>query len=212
MVQLLLNIPAFVLATSLLAIVPGQGMAMVLRQSFIGGARTALLSVLGNSTGLVTWGALSALGLSAIFASNPMAYAVLKWCGVAFLVFLAIQTAFQMRKESGKFDFTGDLQSNRTPGGLAAYRVGLFTNLTNVKAAVFAVAFLPVYVPSDFSLGWGIFILGVVWAAVSTFWYGLLISGVKRASALLARPKVRRMLTGASAVGLLVLAAGLAFS
>ena len=99
-----MNIPAFVLATSLLAIVPGQGMAMVLRQSLLGGTKAAFLSVLGNSTGLVTWGALSAVGLSAVFASNPTAYAVLKWAGVAFLFFLAGQTAWQLRKAAGKFD------------------------------------------------------------------------------------------------------------
>ncbi|MEN9714439.1 MAG: hypothetical protein RLZZ164_1103 [Actinomycetota bacterium] len=209
--NLLSNIPAFVLATSLLTIIPGQGMAMVLRQSLIGGAKTALISVFGNSTGLATWGTLSALGLSAIFASNPTAYAILKWAGVAFLVYLAAQTAWQVRKEAGKFDLDAPIGATRNTG-FAAYRLGLITNLTNVKAAVFAVAFLPVYVPSDFNLGLGIFIFGLLWATVSGFWYSVLILGMNRASTLLARPQVRRGLTVASAIGLLVLAAGLALS
>ena len=210
-VQLLMNIPAFVLATSLLAIVPGQGMAMVLRQSLLGGTKTAFLSVLGNSTGLVTWGALSAVGLSAVFASNPTAYAVLKWAGVAFLFFLAGQTAWQLRKVAGKFDIA--IAGNpEQPRPAAAFRTGLFTNLTNVKAAVFAVAFIPVYVPSGFSLGLGIMAFGLVWAGVSAFWYSVIILGVNRASALLERPAVRRGLTAASAIGLGVLAVGLAVS
>jgi threonine/homoserine/homoserine lactone efflux protein len=210
-VQILANIPAFVLATSLLAIVPGQGMAMVLRQSLLGGSRTAFLSVMGNSTGLVTWGALSAVGLSAIFANNPTAYAVLKWAGVAFLFFLAAQTAWQLRRESGKFDMSAQPDETR-PSGISAFRTGLFTNLTNVKAAVFAVAFIPVYVPRDFSLGLGIFMFGLIWACVSSFWYSLIILGVNRASSLLERPRVRRILTAASAVGLAILGLGLAFS
>ena len=207
-----LNVPAFVLATSLLAIVPGQGMAMVLRQSLLGGARTAFVSVAGNSSGLVLWGSLSALGLSAVFASNPTAYAILKWAGVAFLFFLAAQTAFAIRKTEGKFDIDASAASSQMPSALSAYRTGLLTNLTNVKAAVFAVAFIPVYVPSDMPLGLGIFGFGVVWALVSMFWYALIILGMRRASALLAQPRVRRILTGASAVGLALLGVGLAIS
>jgi threonine/homoserine/homoserine lactone efflux protein len=88
-------------------------------------------------------------------------------------------------------------------------RLGLLTNLTNVKAAVFAVAFIPQFVPKHFSLGWGIFLLAIVQALVSTTWYGSLISVVDRASVFLARPKIRRALTGISAVGILVLAIGL---
>lgn len=87
-----------------------------------------------------------------------------------------------------------------------AYRLGLLTNMTNVKAAVFAVAFIPQFVPKDFSLGSGIFILACVQASVSTLWYTFLISAVDRASVALARPKVRRGLTALSAGGILFLA------
>ena len=191
--------------------VPGQGMAMAMRQTILGGTRTALWSIFGNSSGLVVWGAASAVGLSAIFRDSPLAYAILKWCGVAFLVWLALQTAWQLRNVSGKFEIdTSGPAVNTSP--LAAYRVGLFTNLTNVKAAVFAVAFLPAYVPAGTSIGVGVFILGCIWAAVSLSWYVLLIAGMSRASVWLAKPKVRRALTGVSAVGLLALAIGLGVS
>jgi threonine/homoserine/homoserine lactone efflux protein len=208
--SLLANLPAFIATTFLLAMVPGQGVAMVMRQTILGGTKTAILSVLGNSTGLIIWGFASSIGLSAIFRDSPTAYAILKWCGVAFLAYLAIQTAFQLRKEQGKFgvDETQARPVNNSP--FAAYRVGLFTNLTNVKAAVFAVAFLPVYVPKDLAIGAGIAILGFVWAAVSTSWYLLLIGSMSKAQVWLQRPRVRRGLTAASAVGLACLAVALA--
>ena len=50
MIDLLKAFPPFFLAALLLAIVPGQGVAMVLRQSIIGGKRPAFYSVLGNSS------------------------------------------------------------------------------------------------------------------------------------------------------------------
>jgi threonine/homoserine/homoserine lactone efflux protein len=163
--------PAFALTALLLAMVPGQGVAMILRQSLVGGSRAAVYSVIGNSGGLVIWGAMSAVGLSAIFASSPTAFSILKWAGVIFLVGLSMQTLWELRKESGKFEVQGKAKTSFFP----ALRLGLITNLTNVKAAVFAVAFIPQFVPKDFNLGWGIFILSCVQSATSMSWYFSLV-------------------------------------
>lgn len=206
MIDLLKVIPPFALTALLLAMVPGQGVAMILRQSIVGGSRAAFISVAGNSSGLVVWGAASSIGLSEVFAHSHTAYNVLKYTGVAFLVFLSIQTLLTLRNEYGKFDYN---EGGAKVGAFAAYRLGLLTNLTNVKAAVFAVAFIPQFVPKSFSLGAGIFILGCVQALVSTAWYTFLISVVDKASVALAKPQVRRALTAFSAVGILFLAATL---
>ncbi|MFA5919407.1 MAG: LysE family translocator [Candidatus Nanopelagicaceae bacterium] len=202
MIELLGALPAFALTALLLAIVPGQGVAMVLRQCIVGGRRAGFASVIGNSSGLVVWGTASAIGLSQVFAHSQMAYNILKYTGVAFLVFLSAQTLWALRKEYGKFDYNGSAKVQPGP----AFRLGLFTNLTNAKAAVFAVAFIPQFVPKEFSLGLGIFILACVQATVSTLWYAFLISAIDRASAVLERPRVRRGLTGFSAAGILFLA------
>jgi threonine/homoserine/homoserine lactone efflux protein len=206
--QLLLNIPAFFVTTFLLAMVPGQGVAMVLRQSILGGRKAALFSVLGNSTGLFIWGSSSAIGLSAIFARSETAYSILKWTGVGFLFFLSIQTLLTLKNSFGKFD----LESAGKTDSLAAFRLGLFTNLTNVKAAVFAVAFIPEFVPKDFSLGWGIFIFGCLWPIVSTSWYVILVWTVDKSAVWIQKPQVRRALTAVSALGIAFLAIGLALS
>ena len=207
-VDLLKVIPAFALTALLLAIVPGQGVAMVLRQWLVGGKRAAFISVLGNSFGLLVWGASSSIGLSEVFAHSHAAYNTLKYAGVAFLIFLSIQTLLTLRHAYGKFDVTGNAKLGLGP----AFRLGLLTNLTNVKAAVFAVAFIPQFVPRDFSLGIGIFVLACVQATVSTTWYSILINAVDRASVALATPRVRRALTGLSAGGILFLALTLLFT
>jgi len=207
-IALLKVIPAFAATALLLAVVPGQGVAMVLRQSLVGGKSAARYSILGNSTGLLIWGALSAVGLSAIFAKSHTAFSVLKYAGVAFLTFLSLQTLWQLRKEFGKFDFDSGAKTSFA----GAYRLGLVTNLMNVKAAVFAVAFIPSFVPKHFSLGWGIFILACVQASVSTSWYMTLVAAVDKASVSLARPAVRRSLTAISAIGIMFLAIALAFT
>jgi threonine/homoserine/homoserine lactone efflux protein len=204
-VRLLAVLPTFALTALVLAMVPGQGVAMVLRQTLVGGPRAGYLSVLGNSLGLVLWGVASAIGLSQVFAHSPLAYNVLKYAGVAYLSFLALQTLVALRRETGAFNTAGRAATRP----FAAVRLGLVTNLTNVKAAVFAVAFIPQFVPRSVSLGVGVATLALVQSLVSTTWYVALVTGVHRATTLLARPRVRRALTAVSAIGLLGLAAAL---
>jgi threonine/homoserine/homoserine lactone efflux protein len=206
--QLITNLPSFALTTLLLVMVPGQGVAMVLRQSIMGGPTAAFLSSLGNCVGILIWSGSSAIGLSAIFTRSHTAYSILKWSGVIFLTFISAQTFLSLRKEFGGFD----LQGQGPTSNWASFRLGLITNLTNAKAAVYAVAFIPAFIPKETSLGFGIIALGTVWALISITWNISLIWTVKKSSSYIQRPSVRRGLTAISAIGILGIAIGLALS
>jgi threonine/homoserine/homoserine lactone efflux protein len=205
---LLENLPSFFVATALLVMIPGQGVAMVLRQSIIGGPKAALLSSIGNCLGILIWSVSSAIGLSAIFTRSDTAYSILKWSGVLFLTFISAQTFLSLRKEFGKFD----LESSEVTSAWTSFRLGLITNLTNAKAAVYAVAFIPAFIPKETSLGFGIIFLGAVWALISILWNVGLIWTVKKSSSYIQKPSVRRALTAISAIGILGIAVGLALS
>ena len=209
MISLLHVLPAFALTVLIIVAVPGQGVAMVLRQSILSGKEAAFYSVIGNSSGLVIWGVLSSVGLSAIFQASPTAFNILKWAGVAYLTLLSLQTLKQLRNQAGKFEFES---GNKAKGFAAAYRIGITTNLTNVKAAVFSVGLVPQFVPKSFNLGWGIFILCCIWALISMGWYALMITVVDKSAKWIQKPEIRRALTGFSAVGIAILAIGLAFT
>ena len=188
--------------------VPGQGVAMVLRQSIIGGPKAALLSSIGNCLGIMIWSVSSAIGLSAIFTESETAYLILKWTGVIFLTLISAQTFYSLRKEFGKFD----LDSNIQISDWGSFRLGLVTNLTNAKAAVYAVAFIPAFIPQQSSLVIGIITLGAVWAIISIVWNIGLIWTVKKSSVYIQKPQVRRVLTATSAIGILGIAISLAAS
>jgi threonine/homoserine/homoserine lactone efflux protein len=205
---LLENLPSFFVATALLVMIPGQGVAMVLRQSIIGGPKAALLSSIGNCLGILIWSLSSAIGLSAIFTRSDTAYSILKWSGVLFLTFISAQTFLSLRKEFGKFD----LESSEVTSAWTSFRLGLITNLTNAKAAVYAVAFIPAFIPKETSLGFGIIFLGAVWGLISILWNIGLIWTVKKSSSYIQKPSVRRALTAISAMGILGIAVGLALS
>lgn len=208
MSALLENLPSFIFATTLLVMVPGQGVAMVLRQSIIGGPKAALLSSIGNCLGIMIWSVSSAIGLSAIFTESETAYLILKWTGVVFLMLISAQTFYSLRKEFGKFDLDGKSQIS----DWGSFRLGLVTNLTNAKAAVYAVAFIPAFIPQQSSLAIGIITLGAVWAIISIVWNIGLIWTVKKSSVYIQKPQVRRVLTATSAIGILGIAISLAVS
>jgi len=157
--NLIKNLPAFMASIFLLAMIPGQGTAMILRQTLLFGSRIGALTVISYTFGFAIWGSLSAIGLASIFTQSQTAYAILKYVGVAYLLFLSFQGFMQLSKSSSKFDFSKlDKSLKATP-----FKTGITTSLTNAKAAVIAVAFLPAFVPEDFNLALGIFILGCVW-------------------------------------------------
>ena len=155
--NLIKNLPAFMASIFLLAMIPGQGSAMILRQTLLFGSRIGALTVISYTFGFAIWGSLSAIGLASIFTQSETAYAILKYVGVAYLLFLSFQGFMQLSKSSSKFDFSRlDKSLNAAP-----FKTGITTSLTNAKAAVIAVAFLPAFVPEDFNLALGILSLAL---------------------------------------------------
>lgn len=182
---------------------------MVLRQTLVGGRRIGVLSVLGNSSGLLVWGSLSAAGLSAIFLASEVAYNSLKYAGAAYLFYVGGKTLWHLRSDSSDF---AAIESGIAQSPLAAYRTGLITNLTNVKAAVFAIVFIPNFIPSGFPITAGALILTVVWAIVSTSVYTAIIFAVHQVSHLLQSDQARHRLAIASGIGVIVLGVTVALS
>lgn len=205
---MLSNLPTFIASVFLLAMIPGQGTAMILRQTLIYGSKTGILTVVSYTAGFSIWGGLSAIGLASIFTQSETAYAILKYLGVAYLLFLSVQGFFYLSKNSSKFEIPNDLvKSDSSP-----IRTGLTTSLTNVKAAVIAVAFLPAFVPEGFNLALGVFLLGVIWSLTSLSWYLILVLSVGKASIFFANSKSKKLLGAISSIGLLVLSYLLAIS
>lgn len=205
---LLSNLPEFIAAVFILAMIPGQGTAMILKQTLLFGSKTGSLTVLFYTLGFSIWSFLSAVGLASIFTKSDTAYLILKYVGVAYLLFLSLQGFIQLFRNTSKFDFS-KLDKLIKPN---PFKTGLTTSLTNAKAAVIAVAFIPAFVPAGYNLALGICLLGIIWTLTSMCWYLILVFSVGRASDFFANQKSRKILTSFSCIGLLVLAVLLATS
>lgn len=133
---------AYAAAVVLLVFTPGPDMALFLGRTLASGRAAGLAALAGTTAGLYVHTALAALGLSALLAASPVAYAALKWAGAAYLVFLAIQTL----RHGSAFEVRGE----RAATSLArAFLAGLGVNILNPKIVLFFVTFLPQFVAAD---------------------------------------------------------------
>ena len=127
---------AFVPAGLALNLTPGADMMFCLRQGLRSGPRAAIAASAGISLGAFVHAGLAGLGLGALVATVPGTFEVIRWVGVAYLLWLAVQTL----RQAGQ---AGDVPTS-TPA--RAFRAGLLVNLTNPKVILFVLAFVPQFV------------------------------------------------------------------
>lgn len=205
----------FLLACTAIAAVPGQSTALIIRQSIRGGKRAGLATVLGNESGVFLWGCAAAFGLTALLSASQIAYDGMRVVGGCVLLWFGIQSlrsARQMKKEtSAEEDETSSTDADsRTRKVGWSYRAGLLTNLANPKAAVFAMSFLPQFLPAHAPKLPTMVGLAALWAVYEVVYYGLYVWFVQRMRAFFARRSVRRRMEQVSGVVLIGLAARMA--
>ncbi|SPL89818.1 Threonine efflux protein [[Actinomadura] parvosata subsp. kistnae] len=175
--------------------VPGVSTAIIMRQTLRAGRGSGLAATLGNETGILLWGLAAAFGLSALLVASQVAYDIMRVTGAVLLVVMGAQALWQARKGAPPAP-----EGQVVPGWRAPYLAGVGTCLANPKAAVFAMSFLPQFVPAGQNVPLTLVTLAVVWVLVDLLWYGLLIWAVDRAKAWLGRPAVKRRLEQISGV------------
>ena len=154
---------AFALTALIIEITPGPNMTYLAALSLSSGVRTGFAAVAGIAIGLMTYGIVAALGLAALIEDSPLLYGILRWGGVAYLLWLAWEAWSSERETSpDAADGPGDEP-------WIAFRRGLVTNLLNPKAAVFYIAVLPEFVrPSGGSVMSQTLALSVVYVTIAT--------------------------------------------
>lgn len=131
----------FLLLTLTILIIPGPDVLFVMARALGQGTRAGLLSVVGIGAGVLVHTALAAFGLSRLFLHVPAAYEIVRYAGIAYLIYLAIRILRERRS------FQADDASPARDPPARLVRQAFLTNLLNPKAALFFVAILPQMVP-----------------------------------------------------------------
>lgn len=192
---------AFAAATAALMLIPGPNVALIVANSLNFGVRAGLVTVAGTSAAMVLQLALAALGLTALFGAAAQAFELLRWAGVAYLVWLGIR-AWRAPAD--------DLSQIRALSPRRAFGRGFLVSLTNPKTLAFYAAFLPQFLDASAPLGPQMAILSVTFVAIAVVvdsGWAILASRARKTVARFGR--ARNRLTGAILIGA---AAGLALA
>ena len=158
----------FVAAGLLLLIVPGPAVLYVVARSVEGGRLAGLVSVLGVELGTIVHVAFATAGLSAIVASSATAFGVVKWLGVAYLVWLGLGRLFS--REGGEETPAAEREGRLT----RIFAQSVLVQVLNPKVALFFLAFLPQFVDPSRGAAWAqVMVLGATLALLGLVTDGL---------------------------------------
>lgn len=185
------SLVAFVGAAFVVAMVPGPSTVVIVRQSVGSGRRAGLVTMLGNEAGVLLWGLAAAFGLSALLVASRVAYDTLRIAGAVVLVWFGAKALWAARRSRGA-EAEPEPEVPAAESRWRMFRLGLVTNLANPKAGVFAVSFLPQFVPHGVPVPAALALFSLLWAMVDGIWYSGVIWLAARVRRVLGRPSVRR--------------------
>jgi threonine/homoserine/homoserine lactone efflux protein len=133
----------FLLAATLLAITPGPGIAYVVARTVAGGHGEGVASCLGTALGGLVHVVAAALGLSLLLMQSAVAFALVKYVGAAYLVYMGLKLLLA-RDDPGADGQPAP--ALRAQGARRALLDGVLVEALNVKTALFFLAFLPQFV------------------------------------------------------------------
>lgn len=179
---------------------PGPDMLFVASQTLAGGAPAGLRSTLGVCLGYVCHSILVALGVAAVIAASPILFEALRWLGIAFLVWLALQL----------------IRSAMRPGGIALsarpaqrqVRRGFLTAFLNPKGMMIYVAILPQFIDHTGSVAAQAAVLSAIFVGLCGLVYTVLSLAIGTLGRGVRFDDRRRRIVEGTSGGLLILAAG----
>ena len=114
----------FIVASLVLLLTPGPAVLFIVARSVAQGRSAGLVSVLGIHLGTIVHIVAAAVGLSALLVSSALAFAIVKYLGAAYLIWMGIRTLLARDPETP----AGDVPSGTLR---RVFRDGFVVNLFN---------------------------------------------------------------------------------
>lgn len=160
---------SFITASILIESTPGPNMAYLAILSISDGRKAGYAAVLGIALGLLIIGIAAALGVATLISNSPLAYEILRWGGVVYMLYLA----WDGWKEEPE---TSPGKTNDKTHKSKFFRRGLITNLLNPKAAVFYIAILPGFITDPSAAAFQAILLTLTFVAIATIIHGSIVT------------------------------------
>ncbi len=135
----------FALASLIMVLSPGPNMIYLISRTLSQGRQAGIISLFGVICGFLFHILMVSFGLTAIFFAVPYAFAIVKFLGVAYLLYLAYTT---IRSGGTKiFDTDRSLKKDKP---IILFNIGLLTNVLNPKMALFYLSFFPQFIKPEY--------------------------------------------------------------
>ena len=159
---------------TLAVISPGPDFLIVTRNSLLYSKQVGVATALGIAVGNVGWIATSVLGISLVIARTVLLFNALKLLGAVYLIYLGARLLCARREPAMEEILPqGAVAEKKCLSTLAAFRMGLFTNLLNPKCAMFYVSFFSIVItpstPTVVQCAYGLEIM-----LIAICWFSLL--------------------------------------
>jgi threonine/homoserine/homoserine lactone efflux protein len=169
-------------------------MLYVISRALIGGRRTGIIAAMGTSLGIGVHILATTFGVTIIVQATEIGFQLLKWAGVAYLLFLAWKSLWRPDEILEESDESRQKQA-------PVFWQGALVNILNPKVALFFLAFLPQFTSTGSStIGSQMAVLGATFMVVTAIvftGYGIGAGTIRRW--LLNRPSLQRLLDRATA-------------
>lgn len=189
-------VASFAVVALLVTLTPGLDTALVLRTAAVQGRSRAAAAALGINAGVLVWGVAAAIGVSAIITASEVAFAVLKYVGAAYMLWLGGRLVVRALRGNEHATVDDLPPVDATHGAL--FRQGLVVNLLNPKIGAFYVAVLPQFMPTDVPAVVSGVALALVHNLEGLVWFAVLIVAADRMRRWLSSPRAHRWIDGIS--------------
>lgn len=148
-------------ATVLLFMVsPGPSHLLMVSVGMANGFQKSLATAAGDLSANAIQIALAGFGLAAVVTSSQYGFALIKWAGVAYLVWIGIKTI------QSSFNQPSNPSINQPSAILNLWLRGFITSAANPKAVVFFAALFPQFLNPTYSLALQVFVLGITYIVI----------------------------------------------
>ncbi len=134
------------LASIAISISPGAGAVVSMNYGIKYGLKKSYSAIMGLQAGLFLQTFIVVVGLGAIIMQSVIIFNIIKWIGVLYLVYLGLCKIFE------KVELLEEADQLKQYNSKKSFLTSAFINLTNPKATVFLVAFIPQFLNPDESL------------------------------------------------------------
>lgn len=169
----------FLAASLITTFSPGPAILLAISNSVAFGARKALLSSVGNATGIFLVSSAAMAGLGVVLNTSAFLFGAFKVAGAAYLIYLGIR---QWSSKSNIFDKQVQPTLTSQQGPAKFFRQGMLVAVTNPKSILFFTALFPQFIKPEDSVSEQFFLLTLTFAlcaVASHCFYVLLASRMK---------------------------------